>query len=97
MDSISSRLEGETPALALRRLAFGRLAQTRTLVPRPISNPLLGFPLRPCHSEYSRMPSLTSGVSYMRCHLASVMVTVDIARQRGAQGQEGEGRARIRR
>ena len=35
MDSISSRLEGETPALALRRLAFGRLAQTRTLVPRP--------------------------------------------------------------
>ena len=35
VDSISSRLEGETPALALRRLAFGRLAQTRTLVPRP--------------------------------------------------------------
>ena len=45
VDSISSCLEGETSALALRRLAFGWLAQTRTLVPWPDLEPLVRLPL----------------------------------------------------
>ena len=38
-----------------------------------------------------------TNIQYMRIPNYIVTVTVDIARQRGAQGQEGEGRARIRR
>ena len=57
VDSISSRLEGETPALALRRLAFGRLAQTRTLVPRPDLEPLVRHPLASLHIPVCPTPA----------------------------------------